>query len=162
MTTPNIEELIARLGALANTEANELADALNEAADLLQSQAKRLEELEEELAGRTDYALSLRRRLTTARMEVHTLRAQLDAIAATEPVAEVNSLINAALLEPTPIGTKLFTHPMSAQDVTELVEALELVEESMGAFVSDHGWSQRDMDNFDTVCAALSKYKGAK
>ena len=47
-------------------------------------------------------------------------------------------------------------------ELAELAEALELAEKSMGAFVSDHGWSQQDMDNFDTVCAALSKYKGAK
>ena len=47
-------------------------------------------------------------------------------------------------------------------ELAELAEALELAEKSMGAFVYDHGWSQQDMDNFDTVCAALSKYKGAK
>ena len=39
----------------------------------------------------------------------------------------------------------------------ELLEALKLAEESIGSFVSDHGWSQRDMDIFDTVIAAIAK-----
>ena len=43
----------------------------------------------------------------------------------------------------------------------ELLEALKLAEESLGAFVSDHGWSQRDMDNLDTVTAAIAKAESA-
>ena len=39
----------------------------------------------------------------------------------------------------------------------ELLEALKLAEESIGSFVSDHGWSQRDIDIFDTVIAAIAK-----
>ena len=84
MTTPN-EDLILKLRGQAYTTCrpDQLCD---QAADLLQSQAERIAELVEKIAGRTDYALSLRRRLDTARMESHTLRAQLAAIAATEPV----------------------------------------------------------------------------
>ena len=38
-----------------------------------------------------------------------------------------------------------------------MLEALKLAEESLGSFVSDHGWSQIDMDNLDTVTAAIAK-----
>ena len=38
-----------------------------------------------------------------------------------------------------------------------MLEALKLAEESLGSFVSDHGWSQSDMDNLDTVTAAITK-----
>jgi hypothetical protein len=38
-----------------------------------------------------------------------------------------------------------------------MLEALKLAEESLGSFVSDHGWSQSDMDNLDTVTAAIAK-----
>jgi len=38
-----------------------------------------------------------------------------------------------------------------------MLEALKLAEESLGSFVSDHGWSQSDMDNLDTVSAAIAK-----
>ena len=43
----------------------------------------------------------------------------------------------------------------------ELLEALKLAEESLGEFVSDHGWSQRDMDILDTVIAAIAKAESA-
>ena len=71
------------------------------------------------------------------------LRAQLAAIAAAEPVLVVEkepdywsgghfhegskSHIGSTKVWRLPIGTKLFTRPMPAQDVTELVEALERV-----------------------------------
>ena len=42
----------------------------------------------------------------------------------------------------------------------ELLEALKLAEQSIGSFVSDHGWSQRDMDILDTVTAAIAKATG--
>jgi hypothetical protein len=45
-------------------------------------------------------------------------------------------------------------------EIAALLEALKLAQESMGAFVSDQGWSQSDMDNFDTVCAAIAKAEG--
>jgi hypothetical protein len=38
-----------------------------------------------------------------------------------------------------------------------MLEALKRAEQSLGAFVSDHGWSQQDMDNLDTVTAAIAK-----
>ncbi len=41
-----------------------------------------------------------------------------------------------------------------------MLEALKLAEKSLVSFVSDisdHGWSQSDMDNLDTVTAAIAK-----
>ena len=96
------------------------------------------------------------------------LRAQLDAIAATEPVLVVEKEPDywsgghfhegsKPHVKPTkvwslPIGTKLFTRPMPAQDVTELVELLEFM------------WRDVSMNEyaFEKLEAALSKYKGAK
>lgn len=43
----------------------------------------------------------------------------------------------------------------------ELIGALGTAEESLGAFVSDHGWSARDMDIFDNVSAIFAKHKNA-
>ena len=165
MTTPN--ELIKRLSAIANTEANELADALNEAADLLQSQAERIKELELDLdvqAGSIEAVQAANSRLAAER---DTLRAELKAIAATEPVLVVEKEPDywsgghfhegsKPHIKPTkvwclPIGTKLFTNPMPALDVTELVEALE--------FCVRHGLK---VGESDMAMAALSKYKGAK
>ena len=34
--------------------------------------------------------------------------------------------------------------------------ALQDAEESLGSFVSDHGWSQDDMDNMDRITAILA------
>ena len=131
MTTPNIEELIARLGALANTEANELADALNEAADLLQSQAKRIKVLEGQLddataAARSDQMIAETAQAAASRLltERDNLRAQLNAIAATEPVAShyfdiegnLYTANRAKFLRPSLNGlTPLFTRPMPAE-----------------------------------------------
>jgi hypothetical protein len=51
---------------------------------------------------------------------------------------------------------------MTTKDVLALaLEALKLAEESLGSFVSDHGWSQRDMDNLDTVTAAIKQAQQA-
>lgn len=33
----------------------------------------------------------------------------------------------------------------------------EAIEQSLGSFVSDHGWSQHDMDNMDSLSAALAQ-----
>ena len=41
-----------------------------------------------------------------------------------------------------------------------MLEALKLAENSLGSFVSDHGWSQSDMDNLDAVTAAITINKG--
>lgn len=52
---------------------------------------------------------------------------------------------------------------MTTKDVLALaLEALEQAEESLGSFVSDHGWSQIDMDNLDTVTAAITAIKQAQ
>jgi hypothetical protein len=61
----------------------------------------------------------------------------------------------------------LHGYPLSIKAAAELrrlyeanqamLEALKLAEESLGSFVSDHGWSQSDMDNLDTVTAAIAK-----
>ncbi len=58
------------------------------------------------------------------------------------------------------VSVPLYTAPPIKLDVNqELVEALKQAEESLAAFVSDHGWSARDMDIFDNVSAALAKHK---
>jgi hypothetical protein len=61
----------------------------------------------------------------------------------------------------------LHGYPLSIKAAAELrrlyeanqamLAALKLAEESLGSFVSDHGWSQSDMDNLDTVTAAIAK-----
>lgn len=57
--------------------------------------------------------------------------------------------------------TPLYTHPAPVNQ--QLLEALRLAEDSLAAFVSDHGWSQQDMDNLDTVTAAIAQAeKGMK
>ncbi len=94
----------------------------------------------------------------------------------------------AKLLKPSLNGlTPLFTRPMPpiiglqdvhdavtadptladcAQDVTELVEALECAKNSLVAFklmpVPSNAWEDHDEANLEVVNAALSKYKGAK
>ena len=96
------------------------------------------------------------------------LRAELAAIDAAEPVLVVEkepdywsgghfhegskSHIGSTKVWRLPIGTKLFTRPMPAQDVTELVELLEFM------------WRDVSMNEyaFEKLEAALSKYKGAK
>ncbi len=160
MTTPNIEELIAR-----NTSQRQNANAKPDvflAADnitALRSQAERIKELEAEIITRasygdeqTDFAI----KLAAAR---DALRAELDAIAATEPVARaVADKTNTGfvyvrvLADELLFGTELFTHPMPAQDVKELVELLEFM------------WREVSMNDyaFEKLEAALSKYKGAK
>ena len=99
------------------------------------AKAERIKELEGVCVPLSEYA--------DLALENDTLRAQLDAIAATEPVLVVEkepdywsgghfhegskSHIGSTKVWRLPIGTKLFTRPMPAQDVTELVEALERV-----------------------------------
>ena len=61
----------------------------------------------------------------------------------------------------------LHGYPLSIKAAAELrrlyeanqamLTALKLAEESLGSFVSDHGWSQSDMDNLDTVTAVITK-----
>ena len=183
MTTPN-EDLILKLRGQAYTTCrpDQLCD---QAADLLQSQAERIKELEEEIGGwhedqkeNIGVAFALQRevnKITSERDELRekytdtywalddaarentSLRAQLTEIAATEPVAWMSP--GKERLEfsrkDTVYGSHtiaLFTHPMPAQDVTELVELLEFM------------WRDVSMNEyaFEKLEAALSKYKGAK
>ena len=104
------------------------------------------------------------------------LRAQLDAIAATEPVLVVEKEPDywsgghfhegsKPHVKPTkvwslPIGTKLFTRPMPAQDVTELVDALERVLNCCD--IAECGTVPNSPGALKNARTALSKYKGAK
>ena len=180
MTTPN-EELIGRLRAGAFPRSmGHWGDLHCEAADAMQSQAERIAELERESETHAKaYGLAiverdnLRHELKVAhegwRCECSTddacrfarerdaLRAQLDAIAATEPVAWIDEYGNTfplAARQYSIVGKgwkPLFTRPMPAQDATELVEALEKIATLPG--ISSANLYAR---------TALSKYKGAK
>ena len=166
MTTPNIEEL--RLLAQTLEFSDAVRCSIQRAADLLQSQAERIKELELDLdvqAGSIEAVQAANSRLAAER---DTLRAELADIAATEPVLVVEKEPDywsgghfhegsKPHIKPTkvwrlPIGTQLFTHPMPAQDVTELVELLEFM------------WRDVSMNEyaFEKLEATLSKYKGAK
>ena len=182
MTTPN-EELISMLLAKGCPDWVTARWLMESAADLLQSQAERIKELEgdveylqKDIDAMCNAIPSYRwsggaaELITKCFAERDTLRAQLAAIRAQEPVLVVEKEPDywsgghfhegsKPHIKPTkvwclPIGTQLFTHPMPAQDVTELVEALErLLESTTG------------VDQVSTVNearTALSKYKGAK
>ena len=171
MTTPNIENIIKSLVVKAGVmEMGEKiawgsdTALMRQAAAALQTQAERIKELEVEIITRasygdeqTDFAIKLA-------AERDALRAELATIAANEPVAElmldpetmaryVQYTIPLILL---PIGTQLFTRPMPAQDVMELVEALEKLAR-LG-----NGDYYGNSDGNIIARAALSKYKGAK
>ena len=107
------------------------------------------------------------------------LRAELAAIDAAEPVLVVEKEPDywsgghfhegsKPHVKPTkvwslPIGTKLFTRPMPAQDVTELVEALQLFADALPLERSTIKTCYAVTDQMrDAAHAALSKYKGAK
>ena len=182
MTTPNIEELIERLrDAQTRGTTGEWFDRA-EAADALQSQAERIKTLEgqsievDKVLAREN--VSLRATLkqcesrlhdvatlcATVEIERDTLRAQLEQIAATEPVGVMRDsytgMGDTTRTTPSwtkttpPAGTKLFTRPMPAQDVTELAEALERIEDHR---TYDMHWAS------EVARIALSKYKeGAK
>ena len=131
LTTPNIEELIDRLrDPQTRGTTGEWFDRAV-AADLLQSQAERIKELELDLdvqAGSIEAVQAANSRLAAER---DTLRAELKAIAATEPVLVVEKEPDywsgghfhegsKPHIKPTkvwclPIGTQLFTHPMPAE-----------------------------------------------
>ena len=156
MTTPNVEELITYLQGLANEiEIPYPMEVIEEAAEVLQSQAERIAELERESETHSKaYGLAI--------VERDNLRAQLAAIAATEPhyweykgslyQSKVNDACEA-----------LFTRPMPAQDVTELVEALQLFADALPLERSTIKTCYAVTDQMrDAAHAALSKYKGAK
>lgn len=94
--------------------------------------------------------------------EIKQLRAQLAEIAATEPVAKLKPCKEGWFIDldnPPPITgetIELFTRPMPAQDVTELVEALETLARLGNG--EHYGNSDGNMIARD----ALYKYKGAK
>ena len=93
--------------------------------------------------------------------EIKRLRAQLDAIAAAEPVMFAYEYSDSSWHDASPTehsaGMKpLFTRPMPAQDVTELVEALEKLAR-LG-----NGDQYGNSDGNMIARKALSKYKGAK
>ena len=155
MITPNIEELIARLLSHGNIGEH----VIDEAVDAMQSQAERITELEAE-------SLNSDVRLATVIEQREKLRAQLAEIAATEPsmIYHGRCVIDCGdsghqdvtMLKMIARETKLFTHPMPAQDVTELMEALEKLAR-LG-----NGDQYGNSDGNMIARAALSKYKGVK
>ena len=136
MTTPN-EDLILKLRGQAYTTCrpDQLCD---QAADLLQSQAERIAELEVIVASYGELDVEQAKHIACMESDLDTLRAQLEAIAAAEPVLVVEKEPDywsgghfhegsKPHVKPTkvwslPIGTKLFTRTMPALDVTELVK----------------------------------------
>ena len=160
---------------------------MRQAAATLQSQAERIAELERESETHSKaYGLAiverdnLRHELKVAqegwRCECSTddacrfarerdaLRAELAEIAADEPVMfayeysdgswhDASSTEHSAGMKP------LFTRPMPAQDVTELVEALE--EYGRAGVGNSTDWRVQ-LSALRLATAALSKYKGAK
>ena len=139
MTTPNIEEL--RLLAQTLEFSDAVRCSIQRAADLLQSQAERIKELE----------------------------AGLQMLAATEPVYYIGGgrlygdKTSALFDNAKNAITELFTRPMPAQDVTELVEALEMIVSTHQGHCEHHvGVSKHSYNLADIAEEALSKYKGAK
>ena len=164
MSTPNIEELAAQLSYYSGDgdQVDMARQAQRLAANALQSQAERIAELEADFARLEATAQKFCVRNTFVEAENDTLRAELDAIAATEPVAWIDEYGNAfplAARQYSIVGKgwkPLFTRPMPAQDVTELVEALEKLAR-LG-----NGEHYGNSDGNMIARKALSKYKGAK
>ena len=187
MATPNNEELIENLeDALTEwknyVEVDNAPHSLGQHAaphikvikTALQSQAERIKELEALVVSQfdTEHPPTFRQGFPVHELEeavtadqctnlvnsIVTLRAELAAIAATEPsmIYHGRCIIDCGdsghqdvtMLKMIARETKLFTHPMPAQDVTELVEAFEY-----------HIEQTRPIER-STI--ALSKYKGAK
>ncbi len=200
MTTPNVEELMALADRYATLRIGKgTANTRKELQNALQSQAERIKELERESETYAKaYGLAiverdnLRHELKTAqegwRCECSTddacrfarerdaLRAQLDAIAATEPVGKVEIAhdMNDAFMRSLPIGTKLFTRPMppiiGLQDVHDAITSDPTLAESNAEFDESQFKSVEDLiahlnklnSYRDRTLEALSKYKGAK
>ena len=150
MTTPK-EDLILKLRGQAYTTCrpDQLCD---QAADLLQSQAGRIAMLESlnELAVKQAETLVKQR---------DALRAELDALRGQEPVIDFTVLHQFAEQQAISYNklctaVHLAAAAQPAQDVTELVEALEALIESTT------GVDQVSVVN--DARTALSKYKGAK
>jgi hypothetical protein len=121
MTTPSIEELIAKLRtSMGDLDCpNTYEFAMHQAADALQSQAERISMLESlnELAVKQAETLVKQR---------DTLRAEIAAIDATEPIARAMSdktntgyVYVKVLADKLQFGTNLYSHPMPAQGVED-------------------------------------------
>ena len=184
MTMPNIEELMALADRYATLRIGEgTANARKELHDAMQSQAERIKELEAEIITRTSYGDEQTDFAIKLAAERDALRAQLAAIDAAEPVAKLKPCKEGWFIDldnppPTTGETiELFTRPMPpiiglqdvhdaitadptladcAQDVTELVEALEKLAR-LG-----NGDQYGNSDGNMIARNALSKYKGAK
>ena len=162
MTTPNIEELIDRLrDPQTRGTTGEWFDRAV-AADLLQSQAERIAELDSLAANAIVAAADSQKAYMKLLDENFALRAQLAAIAATEPVGD--GYTTTVTIGDTPstmeqkriqvLGVNVFARPKPAQDVTELVDALEDAVK-LNSF-------REFNDHIPAMRIALSKYKGAK
>ena len=164
MTTPKIEELIARLHERAKFLGPELTLAiLPEAAHAMQSQAERIAELELDIdvqagsieavqavnARQAERIAELERESETHSKAYGLAIVERDNLRHELKVAQEGWRCESAGMKP------LFTCPMPAQDVNaELVEALEALIESTT------GVDQVSVVN--DARTALSKYKGAK
>ena len=180
MTTPNIEELIASL--TQTNQFHESADICTaDVIDVLQSQAERIAELEVIVASYGELDVEQAKHIACMESDLDTLRAQLEAIAAAEPVARAMSgktntgfVYVRVLADELTLGTELFTRPMPAQDVTDshlhTLNVLKNVKQCLEAAnkmgesspICDTIWFTPHETLFDYIDAALSKYKGAK
>ena len=180
MTTPNIEELIAKLSYYSGdgVQIDMARQAQRQAADALQSQAERIKKLER--TPQVGYFYKWKEAMHgVARLmdERDALRAQLAEIAATDPVLVVEkepdywsgghfhegskSHIKSTKVWRLPVGTQLFTRPMPAQDATELVKDAERYRHAK-LYNLLNGWNDENLDRDVAIHKALSKYKGAK
>jgi hypothetical protein len=72
-------------------------------------------------------------------------------------------------VEPLKTGDLLYTTPPAAQPapvpltdgVNVPLTILEAAEASLGSFCSDHGWSDKDMQNMDNLSAYIAQHKAA-
>jgi len=178
MKTPNIEELMKRLRV-----AQVPHPLQHDVIDALQSQAERIAKLEAELGDLPEAQAEML-------AEIKRLRAELEQIAATEPVGEVsgNAWDQGILYKDCEPGASLFTRPMP-QDVTELPPMPHLKVDNRGRvnlgiakqYAQDYAHAaiaelvdalQEYVDNDDVdlhlngikqkALKSLSKYKGAK
>ena len=188
MITPNIEELMALADRYATLRIGEgTANARKELHDAMQSQAERIKELEAEIITRTSYGDEQTDFAIKLAGERDALRAELDAIAATQPVAyrwvwkSKPHDIEGWCYTSTPPNSpelqeieKLFTRPMppiiGLQDVHDAITSDPTLAESNAEFDESQFKSVEDLiahlnklnSYRDRTLEALSKYKGAK
>lgn len=181
MITPNIEELMALADRYATLRIGEgTANARKELHDAMQSQAARIKELEAEIITRTSYGDEQTDFAIKLAAERDALRAELDAIAATELVAKLKPCKEGWFIDldnPPPITgetIELFTRPMppiiGLQDVHDAITSDPTLAESNAEFDESQFKSVEDLIAYlnklnsyrDKTLEALSKYKGAK